>query len=97
MNQINITDAKKLLANNDDILILDVRTDEEFEDGHIDGAILIPANKLPFRYEEILDYEDKPVLVYCQTGGRSPMATNFLEENGFSDIYHLYEGFARWK
>jgi rhodanese-related sulfurtransferase len=97
MNQINITDAKKLLANNDDILILDVRTDEEFEEGHIDGAILIPANKLPFRYEEILDYEDKPVLVYCQTGGRSPMATNFLEENGFSDIYHLYEGFARWK
>ncbi|QAA30658.1 rhodanese-like domain-containing protein [Clostridium manihotivorum] len=97
MNQINITDAKKLLADNDGILILDVRTDEEFEEGHIDGAVLIPANKLPFRYEEILDYEDKPVLVYCQTGGRSPMATNFLEENGFSDIYHLYEGFARWK
>ncbi|WP_160670269.1 rhodanese-like domain-containing protein [Clostridium sp. C8-1-8] len=97
MNQININDAKKLLTNNDDILILDVRTDEEFEEGHIDGAILIPANKLPFRYEEILDYEDKPILVYCQTGGRSPMATNFLEENGFSDIYHLYEGFARWK
>ena len=97
MNQINITDAKKLISNNNDLLILDVRTNEEFEEGHIDGAVLIPANKLPFRYEEILDYEDKPVLVYCQTGGRSPMATNFLEENGFSEIYHLYEGFARWK
>ncbi|GFZ34094.1 rhodanese-like domain-containing protein [Clostridium zeae] len=97
MNKINNREAKKLILSNDDILLLDVRTKEEFEEGHIEGAVLIPADKLPFRYEEILEYEDKPILVYCQTGGRSPMATNFLEENGFSDIYHMYEGFSRWK
>ena len=89
MNQINNREAKKFILSNDNILLLDVRTEEEFNEGHIEGAVLIPADKLPFRYEEILDY--------CQTGGRSPMATNFLEENGFSDIYHMYEGFARWK
>ncbi|GIM29011.1 rhodanese-like domain-containing protein [Clostridium polyendosporum] len=97
MNQITIAEAKKLINDNENVLVLDVRTQEEYTVGHILESIPIPANELPLRIHEIEEYYDKPVIVHCQSGRRSPAVVLFLENNGFKEIYHMYEGYKKWR
>lgn len=89
--------AKKIIAEEKGLLILDTRTQEEFNAGHIEGAILIPYNKLARRLDKLDGYEDKPILVYCRTGSRSVVAVNILIDNGFNKIYHMSRGYSKWK
>lgn len=96
MNQITIAEAKKLINSSENVLILDVRTQEEYINGHILESTPIPANELPSRIHEIKDYYNKPVIVHCQSGRRSPAVVLFLENSGFKEIYHMYEGYKRW-
>lgn len=81
---------------NEDVVLLDVRTPEEYEFGHIDGAELIniadPA--FPERVNE-LD-RDKTYLVYCRSGNRSWTAGQFMIQLGFSHVYNLAEGIISW-
>lgn len=97
MNNVSISEAQQLIKTKSDLLILDVREKEEYEEGHIPGAVLIPAPELPARIEELREYQDKPVLVYCGSGARSPEAVIILLDNHFSEVYHLYEGFIAWE
>jgi rhodanese-related sulfurtransferase len=73
---------------------LDVRTQGEYDDGHIEGAILIPVSELEGRLDELS--RDKETLVYCRTGNRSSNAVTILEKNGFTKIYHMYNGINGW-
>lgn len=97
----NVTDvscrrAHELIENNKEMLILDVRTVEEYKEGHIPGATLIPVQILDVKLDEIDEYKEKPVLVYCAAGGRSPRAVQMLVENDFTNIYHMDRGFSGW-
>lgn len=95
--KVSIAEAKEIIAENKELLILDTRTQEEYDAGHIEGAILIPYNKLEMNLDQLDGYEDKPILVYCRTGSRSAVAVDTLIENGFNKIYHMNQGFSRWK
>lgn len=77
------------------LVILDVRTVQEFEDGHVEGAINMPVDDLEQRLEE-LDRNDE-MLVYCRTGNRSTRAVQILRENGFNKIYHMADGIVGWE
>jgi phage shock protein E len=66
-------------------VIVDVRTIDEYEDGHFPKAINIPVNELPKRAAEI-GPKDKPVLLYCESGSRSAMGAMLLKTMGFSDV-----------
>ncbi len=66
-------------------VIVDVRTIDEFEDGHYPKAINIPVNELPRRAAEI-GPKDKPVLLYCASGSRSAMGTMLLKTMGFINV-----------
>jgi rhodanese-related sulfurtransferase len=90
-------EAYKLIIENKKLLILDVRTKEEYEKGHIPGAKLIPVQALSARMDELYEYQDSPILVYCETGRRSSFAVNYLIENDFTEIYHLDRGIVAWK
>lgn len=79
-----------------DYLLLDVRTAQEFSEGNIEGAMLIPVDELRSRIDEIEDYKDKTVLVYCRSGNRSVTASNILIENGFTDVHNLLTGYNGW-
>lgn len=79
-----------------DYLLLDVRTQEEFSQGYIEGAMLIPVDELSSRLDEIEAYKDKPVLVYCRSGNRSVTASNILIENGFTNVHNLLTGYNGW-
>jgi rhodanese-related sulfurtransferase len=77
-------------------LLLDVRTQAEYDEGHINDPTLIPVTELESRLDEISEYKDKPVLVYCRSGNRSVTASNILIENGFSEVHNLLGGIGAW-
>jgi len=77
-------------------LLLDVRTPGEYANTHIPGAELIPLQELEARIDEIVDYKDQPVLVYCRSGNRSRSAAQILKNQGFKEIYNLNRGIGEW-
>lgn len=95
--KVSIAEAQEIIGSNNELFILDTRTQEEFDAGHIEGAILIPYNKLEMNLDQLDGFEDKPILVYCRTGNRSAVAVDILIENGFNKIYHMNQGFSKWK
>lgn len=84
---INFEQAKQIIDGNS-VIILDVRTEEEFITGHIMNAINIPVDELEYRIEELEDKESI-ILVYCKSGNRSVMACEILEENGYMNVYNI--------
>lgn len=78
-----------------DYLLLDVRTQEEYDKGHIEGAVLIPHNKLADRLGEIEGYDK--MLVYCASGNRSVTASQILINAGYREVYNLKGGFSAWQ
>jgi phage shock protein E len=81
----------------EDILILDVRTPEEFASGHVPGAHNIPHDQLPSRIAEIVDSKDREVVVYCRSGKRAAIAQEVLAEKGFQHITHLEGDILKWQ
>jgi phage shock protein E len=76
-------------------MFLDVRTPDEYNDGHIQGAVLIPVQELEKHLAEVP--KDKRVYVYCHSGRRSVTASNILVEGGFSNIENIEGGIVAWK
>lgn len=66
----------------DDLVVLDVRTEAEFDDGHVEGAINIPLEELVSRIQEVPD--DKPMLIICRSGHRASIAFDILKKQGRS-------------
>jgi len=79
-----------------DYFLLDVRTPEEYEQVHIDGATQISVYELEARFSEIEQYKETPVLVYCKSGNRSIVASQILIENGFMNVTNLEGGISGW-
>ena len=97
IKNVTAEEAYKLINEDNEFVILDVRTKEEYDDGHIPGAKLVPVQILPMKLAELDKYKDKPVLVYCASGGRSPRAVDTLANNSFKNIYHLSRGISSWR
>jgi rhodanese-related sulfurtransferase len=77
-------DFKELLRNG--AQIIDVRTEAEFRNGHIKGALNIPLNKLSANFSKLK--KDKPIITCCASGIRSASAKSMLQSNGFSQVYN---------
>jgi phage shock protein E len=80
-----------------DLVLLDVRTPDEFAAGHIPGAINIPHDQLPNRLAEIAGAKNKDVVVYCRTGRRSAIAQETLTTQGFKSVRHLEGDMVKWQ
>ncbi|MDX1673682.1 MAG: rhodanese-like domain-containing protein [Longimicrobiales bacterium] len=74
------------VAADSDVVYVDVRTQEEFEAGHVEGAIHIPHTEMAERYGELESYEDREIVLYCRSGRRSGIAQSILEEHGFDNV-----------
>lgn len=83
------------IRNRDDVVILDVREDWEFAEGHIPGAAWIPLGELPNRLSEIP--KDKTVVAVCRSGNRSSQATAFLQGQGFENVHNMTGGMNSWQ
>ncbi len=88
--------AEELIQTEAELVVLDVRTPEEFAAGTLPGAILIDINSPSFTDEvDALDRE-LPYLVYCRSGNRSASAVRIMEDLGFDEIYELDNGIQAW-
>lgn len=94
---MNITaaEAKRMMDSEEGYIILDVRTREEYDQGHIPGAILIPNTEIEARAEEELTDKDQLILVYCRSGRRSKLAAEILVELGYTNIKE-FGGILDW-
>ena len=92
---LDYMDFKNQIVNN--VQLIDVRTSEEFNAGHIEGAINIDFKneEIFYRSFEKLD-KSKPVYLYCRSGNRSKKSADILIELGFSKVYDLNGGFIEW-
>ena len=97
---ISVHDAHDMITNSTlypDLLILDVRTQGEYDAEHICNATLIPLDELQSRLNELYPYNNTEIIVYCQSGFRSANASQILDINGFMKVYNIEGGISAWK
>ena len=92
---ITAEDAKKLMDTESDYSIVDARTEEEFAEGHIPGAILIPEYEIADRARAELPDKDQLILVYCRSGRRSKIASQALADLGYTNVKE-FGGIIDW-
>ena len=94
---VNITaeEAKQIMDSEEGYIILDVRTQEEYDEGHIPGAIVISHEEIAEKAEEVLTDKDQLILVYCRSGRRSKIAAEALLELGYTNIKE-FGGIIDW-
>lgn len=84
------------LSSEEDFVLLDVRTEEEYQAGHIQGAQWFPRGKLEYYIQERIEGPDSKIVLYCRTGGRSALATLTLKDMGYTNVVDLDGGFKKW-
>ena len=94
--QISQEEAKSIMDTDSNFIILDVRTEEEYAEGHIENAILIPDYAIASKAEEVLKDKSQLILVYCRSGRRSQLAAEALVELGYTNVKE-FGGIIDWK
>lgn len=94
--QISGEEAKKIMDSETGYIIIDARTQEEFDEGHIENAILIPEYEINERAENELPDKNQLILVYCRSGRRSKIAAQALVDLGYTNVKE-FGGIIDWK
>ena len=94
--QISGAEAKALMDSESGYIIIDARTQEEYNEGHIPGAILIPEYEIADRAEKELSDKDQLILVYCRSGRRSKIAAEELVKLGYTNVKE-FGGIIDWE
>jgi len=104
-NEISIDDLFEIIEDEPELLILDVREESEYAAGHLENAVLVPRGTLEGaadpaykkRHPELCQARERPIVVYCATGGRSALAALTLTQMGFETVYNLWGGYELWE
>ena len=94
--QITPEEAKKIMDSGEEHIILDTREQDEFDEGHIPGAILIPYTEIENNAIEMIPDKDKLILVYCRSGRRSKIAAESLAKLGYTNVKE-FGGIIDWQ
>jgi hydroxyacylglutathione hydrolase len=95
LQQVPQVDAASLAARNGEVTVVDVRGQTEWDAGHIPGAVHLPLATLSNRLDELP--RDRPLVLQCQSGGRSSIASALLQAHGFEDVTNLRGGIRGWR
>lgn len=90
-SSVNYTQMNNMIKNNSKVVLLDVRSVQEYNEGHLNGAINIPLSELRMKANTVLNKDDI-IIAYCQMGERSKKAVNVLNKLGYSNVYTLEGG-----
>jgi molybdopterin/thiamine biosynthesis adenylyltransferase/rhodanese-related sulfurtransferase len=96
ISEIDATQARERIESGEPVVV-DVREQEEWDEGHIPGAVHVPRGHLESRIERLAPDTGRPVVVYCSAGNRSAFAAKTLAELGYEDVVSLAGGFTDWK
>jgi len=94
---VTATEFKQIIEKDSTAFLLDVRSQPEFDKGHIAAAHLIPYNQLAERSKELPTDHQLVILVYCHSGHRSRLAAETLLKLGYKKVVNLQAGFAEWQ
>jgi len=99
IDEISTPEARALLDRDggDAPLFVDVRPRDEWDEGHLPGALHLPRNNLESRVEALIPDRSRELVVYCESGTRSAFAAKSLQELGYTNVVNLSDGFAGWK
>lgn len=89
---VTYEELKKTLKENKDAILIDVRSKQEYKEGHIDEAISIPLYELQIKIGNVVSNKEQPIMVYCQSGVRSLKAIERLKCLGYTNVYCLKGG-----
>ena len=104
IKEVDSSGLQAMRSERANLLVIDVRESSEHEQGYIEGAMLVPRGILeaaadynyPNRVQTLVDARERPIVVYCATGGRSAMAALTLKQMGFGEVYSLAGGISQW-
>jgi len=96
-NNISQAQLQKLLLEQNKLILIDVRTVNEFSSGHIPGAINIPHSQLAKRLNELTGMQESQIVLYCKTGTRANIAKKILTKKGYKNLDHLIGDYSAWK
>ena len=96
---ITVTELRKQIKENPDLVILDVRTPDELDGplGKINGVVNIPIQELEGRVDELNKYKDNEIAVICRTGHRSSIGTKILKKHGFTNVENVEGGMTAYR
>ena len=92
---ISQDEAQKMMADQDSYIIVDVRRQDEYDEGHIPGAVLIPNESIGSTHPEALPDLNQTILVYCRSGNRSKQAAEKLANMGYTNVFE-FGGINTW-
>ncbi len=96
VKQVNNTEAVRLRDKQEGVFV-DLRSEKEYRDGHLPGAIHIPPSAITQKNKKLERYKQKPVVLYCQTGTSSGKSGKLLRSQGYEQVYQLKGGFTNWQ
>ena len=95
--EISCQDVKTMLDDEEQkFLFLDCREQDEFDHVKIEGAVLLPMSEVTERVSEIEEHKNKPIIIHCHHGGRSLRVTNWLIQQGFTNVKSMAGGIDEW-
>lgn len=94
--EVDCRHVKSRLDEKQSFLFLDCREQDEYDTAHIPSTTLIPMSELAQRVGELEPYRDSPIIVHCHHGGRSLRVTNWLRQQGFSNVSNMAGGIDEW-
>src|SRR5438034_3716361 len=97
IDEVDASGARELLESAEPPLLVDVREQDEWSEGHLPGAVHVPRGNLESRVERVAPDRSHPVILYCQAGNRSVFAAKTLEELGYENVVSLAGGINDWK
>ncbi len=89
---ITVDEAKQIFATTPNATLIDVRSNQEYQEYHIDGAICIPYYEIARRIDKEEPNKNALIILYCQSGTRSKKALEILLKKGYQNVYHIKEG-----
>ena len=97
-SQVSVAPSPYLIERvaNNDWLLIDVRSPQEFAQGHIPGAVNMPHENINDYISELEGHKDKPIIIYCQSGRRAKLAMKVLQKLDFSEVMHLEGDMLGW-
>lgn len=93
---ISVNELKKRIENGEELNLIDVREEYEYDADNIDG-LLIPLGELPERVEELEHLKNEEILVHCRSGKRSETAQRFLQSRGFTNVRNVIGGMIAYR
>jgi rhodanese-related sulfurtransferase len=97
IQELSVAQVHDLLANNEDIVLVDTREDHEWETDHLPSAVHCSRGKLEFLIEDAVPDMNSKIILYCRSGARSALAAESLQKMGYTNVYSMNGGYQGWR